>query len=231
MWKMKWNWIAWSVLRNQSLQMGEQIALTGFNTEFLFSLLSILEMTDLGNSTPAPPAEEVMKENEGTILKPKRVRRMTDEARALAAERMRKVNQERIDKSRIRREQEFAETEAKLKKKLEDVAAMKASIGVIKTKSKKIPPPQPPEAPAGAEIKAPKAPKKVVIKKPVVEESDEDSVDYGAKSDEESEEEVVYVAKKKAPKKEKTLLKERKSSTPAAAPAASAPAQSVYRFI
>lgn len=191
-------------------------------------------MADLGNSPPTPPVEEVMKENEGTILKPKRVRRMTDEARAVAAERMRKINQERIDKSRIRREQEFAETEEKLKKKLEDIAAMKASIGVIKTKSKKVPPPEPPpQAPAGAELKAPKAPKKVIVKKPVVEESDEDSVDYGAKSDEESEEEVVYVAKKKsaAPKKEKTLLKERKSSTPAAAPAAPAPAQSVYRFI
>jgi len=156
-----------------------------------------------------------------TPLKPKVKRNFTPEQRAALAERMRKVNEERVAKARVKNEAILEAKEAKTVAKLEEIKAKKEKV----TKAKEI-------------VASPETPKpkvKKVIKKTVVVQESSDSEEYADSTDGESEveEEVVYVQKKAkakpAPKaKPAKLMKEK-------APSQAAPKQAepkvVFKFI
>lgn len=161
-----------------------------------------------------------------TPLKPKIKRNFTPEQRAALAERMRKVNEERVAKARVKNEAILSAKEAKTEAKLEEIKAKKEKVAKAK------------EHPAVKEQTEPKPQKKVVkkvVKKVIVQESS-DSEDYAQSTDGESEkeEEVVYV-QKKAPKAPKAAPKPKaeklmKSKIPDAPKAAAAPAV-IFKFV
>jgi hypothetical protein len=172
-------------------------------------------MADNEPQEPAAPTEDT------TPLKPKVKRNFTPEQRAALAERMRKVNENRVARARVKNEAILEAKEAKTVAKLEEIKAKKEKVSKAK---KEVEPPV--EA-------TPKPKTKKVIKKVVVQESS-DSEDYADSTDEESEvEEVVYVQKKAAkpkaapkPKAEK-LMKEKAPSQPKAV----AEPKVVFRFV
>ena len=140
------------------------------------------------------------------ILKPKRTRTMTEEAKKQYAERMRKVNEDRCEKARLLNEATLEakekEIQMKTQAKLEQVAKKKEQIKAIR---EKVAPTEPKEEP----IAPPKGKKEKKQKQIVVYESS--STDQ--EDDDSSEEEIVYVAKKPSKKnsnRRETIVKPKK---------------------
>lgn len=67
--------------------------------------------------------------DEDTITKPKRTRRMSEETRKKMADHMRIINQERIEKARLKNTNELAMKEQRLKERLKEVEDKKNSVG------------------------------------------------------------------------------------------------------
>jgi hypothetical protein len=126
------------------------------------------------------------------ILKPKKPRKpLSDEIRQKRSEHMRRINEERIEKSRHKYEENLKKKEEEIQriaqKKLESVSKKKEKIQKIKQEK-------------GEETEAPKAPieppksrksrKQVIVELSSESESETDT----SRSDEE--EEIIYVAKK-----------------------------------
>jgi len=146
------------------------------------------------------------------ILKPKRTRTMTEDAKKQYAERMKKVNEDRCAKARIANEAvlEAKEKEIQMKNqaRLDLIAKKKEQIKLARDKKEPI---QPTQHPHHQEEKK-KRTKKVILE----DLSSEESTDYMDDDDEDSDssEEIVYVAKKsKKPKKEEKKQKERATSS------------------
>ena len=145
------------------------------------------------------------------ILKPKRTRTMTEDAKKQYAERMKKVNEDRCEKARLANEAvlEAKEKEIQVKNqsRLDLIAKKREQSKVAREKKVPTQPTQPPP---------PQEEKKKRTKKVILEESSsEESTDYmDDDEDSDSSEEIVYVAKKsKKPKKEEKKPKERSSSS------------------
>ena len=119
--------------------------------------------------------EEATTQVDETPLKPKRTRKVSDEQKIILAERMRKINQDRIAKARVANEAELDIKEQKIKEKLEKITSKKAVVSKEKEKNVEMVAPVAPAPPV----------KEKKVRKVYVEES-------------ESEEEVVYVKKPKA---------------------------------
>lgn len=159
-------------------------------------------------------------QSDDKILKPKRTRTMTEEAKKQYAERMRKVNEDRCEKARLQNEAilEAKEKEIQMRTqaKLEQVAKKKEQIKAAKEKRSLNEPTEPkapevtkeePKAEPKHEVK-PKGKKKQVV---VYESSSSDQEDDDDDSSEEEEEEIIYVAKKPSKKIVKqTIVKPKK---------------------
>lgn len=176
-------------------------------------------MADLGE--PATPPKPTEIQDEGTPLKPRRTRApMSEEKRQAAADNMRKINQNRIDKARAARsssiDERLEDVEKKAAAKIAKLHLEKSEIGVYNTKTKR-PPKDPTPAPAAASaspaptpVAAPKKPKKRTV---ILEESD--SEDYQDSGDETAEEQIIIQRRKpRVAKKEATIVKS-KSKIPA----------------
>ena len=166
--------------------------------------------------TPQPPSQE-----ENTpLMKPKRTRKLTEEQSKAQGERMRKINEERIEKARIASQQALEITEQKLKQKLEKVETKKAVVKKLK-EDKNVTEPEPKVEP---EPKAKQAPlKKQKARRIVVQESSDSEDYYEPETDGESddEEEIIYVTKTKPREKKQTITKakkEKKEYTPVRTP-------------
>jgi hypothetical protein len=171
--------------------------------------------------------ETAQEQQDEKILKPKRVRTMTEEAKKEQGDRMRKVNEVRCEKARLENEAKLEQIEREINMKalakLEQIKKKKEQIKNAKEKKKLIalpeqkmevavepaqPPPPPPSVPK--DKKQRKKYKKVVVES----SSSEDSMDYydnDGSTSSESECEIVYVAKKS---KSKTKDREKKLSKP-----------------
>lgn len=149
-------------------------------------------------ATPEEPSEP--------ITKPKRKHNISDEQRQALAERMRKVNQARIEKAKLANEATLLEKEKKVAAKLESIKEKKEKVREIKEKVETVQPTEPKKEP------------KKKTKKVVITESS-DSEDYG--------EEVVYVQKKVKPRSE-TMTKPKVAKS---APAVAEPPKCVYKFV
>lgn len=155
------------------------------------------------------PHEEPQ-EIEERITKPKRTRTITPEQKQILAERMRKVNEDRIAKAKMANETILAEKEAKARAKLETIQKKKEQVREIKEKKA--------VEPAPVKEKKEKKPRKIIV------QESSDSEDYG----EETETEVVYVSKKKP----QGLTKPKpKASAPKAPPAVVAEPRCVFKFV
>jgi hypothetical protein len=145
---------------------------------------------------------------------------MSEEKRQAAADNMRKINQNRIDKARAARsssiDERLEDVEKKAAAKIAKLHLEKSEIGVYNTKTKR-PPKDPTPAPAAASaspaptpVAAPKKPKKRTV---ILEESD--SEDYQDSGDETAEEQIIIQRRKpRVAKKEATIVKS-KSKIPA----------------
>lgn len=157
------------------------------------------------------PHEEPQ-EIEERITKPKRTRTITPEQKQILAERMRKVNEDRIAKAKMANETILAEKEAKARAKLETIQKKKEQVREIKEKKAVE------STPAPVKEKKEKKPRKIIV------QESSDSEDYG----EETETEVVYVSKKKP----QGLTKPKpKASAPKAPPAVVAEPRCVFKFV
>lgn len=108
-------------------------------------------MADLGE--PATPPKPTEIQDEGTPLKPRRTRApMSEEKRQAAADNMRKINQNRIDKARAARsssiDERLEDVEKKAAAKIAKLHLEKSEIGVYNTKTKR--PPQGPHSSSGS---------------------------------------------------------------------------------
>lgn len=156
------------------------------------------------------------------IMKPKRTRTITPEQKQILAERMRKVNEDRIAKAKVANETILQAKEEKVKARLETIQKKKDKIKELKAQVA----PVAPVAPVAQEqpIKE-KKPKKV--KKVIVQESS-DSEDYG----DETEEEVIYVTKPKSSlTKAKKEVKKQPEVKPYSATNITSEAKMVFKFI
>jgi hypothetical protein len=152
---------------------------------------------------------EAQEQADEKILKPKRTRTMTEEAKKQYAERMRKVNEDRCEKARLLNEATLnakeKEIQMKTQAKLEQVAKKKEQIKAIREKEEK-PLPSPSPSPS-AEVKEEPKPKKKTKQVIVYESSSSDQED----DDSSSEDEIIYVAKKPSKKNAKeTIVKPKK---------------------
>lgn len=156
------------------------------------------------------------------ILKPKRTRTMTEEAKKQYAERMRKVNEDRCEKARLQNEAilEAKEKEIQMKTqaKLEQVAKKKEQIKAIREKVAPTPKEEPKEEPKPKEKK-----KKQVV---VYESSSSDEED-----DDSSEEEIIYVAKKPSKKNAKETIVKPKKEKEVSQINALAPPKTTIKFL
>jgi hypothetical protein len=169
---------------------------------------------------PSEPEHPTVDE---TPLKPKVKKNFSDEHRAYLAERMKKVNEARVAKARVKNEAMLAAKEAKAEAKLEEIKQKKEKVKTakehpeVKAGEPAVPstirsanfdaqvatklPLAPPATPSLDNTKHKKEGtkvKKVIKKKTVVIQESSDSEDYAnSSSDSESEEEeVVYIQKK-----------------------------------
>ena len=164
---------------------------------------------------PDSAAEQPDNKAEEKILKPKRTRTMTEEAKKQYGDRMRKVNEDRCEKARLKSEELLALKEQMLKEKLEKVESKKQQVRKLKEEKKNVP--DVPAPLSKATVSEANPLKKQKAKRIVVQESS-DSDDYfeGETDGESSEEEVVYVAKSKSKrhlseaKKPQTITKAKK---------------------
>ena len=123
-------------------------------------------------------SDEAIQQIDETPLKPKRTRKVSEEQKIILAERMRKVNEDRISKAKVANEVILDVKEKQMKEKLEKIAIKKEKTKeAVSKEAKKV------EATVSSVEPPPVKEKKV--RKVYVEES-------------ESEEEIVYVTKPKA---------------------------------
>ena len=204
--------------------------------------------------------EPTQDDNDVNILKPKRIRTMTEDAKKQQGDRMRKVNAERCEKARLLNEAVLEakekEIQTRTQAKLELVARKKELIKQAKQKNliplpeKKVelaqeceptqPPPPPPPPTDDPKVKK----QRKRVKKVIVEESSssEDSMDYmddDSSCSTESECEIVYVAKKNKSKtknrakplsKSNTIVKEKKPKTQIQQPIQEVP-KTIIKFL
>lgn len=194
-------------------------------------------MDDLDKTTPPPESEQT--DEEKPFLKPKAKRQISEERRKEMSERMKRINQERIDKAREARKGELELKEQRKLAELERIRERRALTEIsvehsLKSHKKLKAEGLIEDVPEKVKTKVEKKPKKAPV---VVYESESESDDYegGAKDGEESEEEVLIVKKKKSTKSpEQPILKAkgrpRKDTTPEAV-APPAPSKPVIRFI
>ena len=175
--------------------------------------------------------EPTQDDNDVNILKPKRIRTMTEEAKKEQGDRMRKVNAERCEKARLLNEAVLEakekEIQTRTQAKLELVARKKELIKQAKQKNliplpeKKVelaqetPPPAPTDDPK--DKKQRKRVKKVIVES----SSSEDSMDYydnDSSASSESECEIVYVAKKNKSKTKNREKAKQQSAKPLSKP-------------
>jgi hypothetical protein len=155
-------------------------------------------------------SDEPQEHKDENILKPKRTRTMTEEAKKQYAERMKKVNEDRCEKARIANEAvlEAKEKEIQMKNqaRLDLISKKKEQIKVAREKNQT----DKPLPHLQEELKKRKT-KKVILE----DSSSEESTDYMDDDDDsDSSEEIVYVAKKsKKPKKEEKKPKERATTS------------------
>jgi hypothetical protein len=157
-----------------------------------------------------PPAESQSQDDNTPLMKPKRTRTMTPEAKQQYAERMRKVNQDRCEKARLKSEETLALKEQKLKEKMEQIESKKQQVKKLK-EDKQLVEPNVPDTPEPKPVKD-KPLKKQKARRIVVQESS-DSDDYynDDVSSSSGEDEVIYVAKKpKKQPKPQTITKAKK---------------------
>jgi hypothetical protein len=136
--------------------------------------------------------EEPVNQVEETPLKPKRTRKVSEEQKIVLADRMRKVNEDRIAKAKAANVAELDIKEQKMKEKLEKIVTKKEAVTKPKVKKEE---PVAPVAPV-----APTQVKEKKVRKVYVEESESE------------EEEIVYVTKPKA--KPKAPVAQPKATVP-----------------
>jgi len=167
------------------------------------------------------PAELPSQEEDTPLMKPKRTRRLTEEQSKAQAERMKKVNEERIKKAQLASAEALALKEQKLKEKLEKVETKKQQVKGLLSEAKKskalgdvgetknVPAPLSEAKPL--KDKPVKMSKQNARRIVVQESSDSDDYFEGETDTESSEEEVIYVAKKpKRQQKPQTITKAKK---------------------
>ena len=150
---------------------------------------------------PQAPAED-----NTPLMKPKRTRKLTEEQSKAQGDRMRKINQERIEKAKIASQQALALQEQKLKEKLEKVESKKAVVKKLK-EDKNVTEPEPKVEPQK------QAPLKKQKARRIVVQQSSDSEDYfegetDGESDEEDE--IIYVAKTKPREKKREMITKQK---------------------
>jgi hypothetical protein len=159
-----------------------------------------------------PPVETQSQDDNTPLMKPKRTRTMTEEAKKQYAERMKKVNEERIKKAQLASAEALALKEQKLKEKLEKVETKKQQVKKLKEdedyKEKQVVPPEGVPAPLKKD-KPVKISKQKARRIVVQESSDSDDYFEGETDGESSDTEVIYVAKSKS-KKQSTITKAKK---------------------
>jgi hypothetical protein len=186
-------------------------------------------MTDI--ETPVQIPETVADEQ---ILKPKRQRKPYDPAvREKMAENMRRINAERLEKARIRSEQNLdkkqEEIMQKAQKKLDAVSKKKAVVQKIKEEkgipeSKPEPEPEPEPKPKSAK----RSKKQVIVELSSESETDSDS------SSSSDEEDIIYVSKKKPRKKSKkdrSIVKPKQNKKPKSIPEQDSHPKTIIKFI
>jgi hypothetical protein len=192
-------------------------------------------MDDLEKTIPPPESDN--SDEQKPFLKPKAKRVISEERRKEMSERMRRINQERIDKARAARKGELDLKEQRKIAELERIRERKeltdVSIRDSLKSREKLAREQPVAEAKPTPVKEVKAkPEKKPKKAPVVvyeSESESDDYENGENDDgEESEEEVLIVKKKKTAKPE--VLKP-KPKPPKAPAEPVAPPKPVIRFI
>lgn len=173
-------------------------------------------MADLENTTEPPESEEPSEPV--PFLKPKPKRQISEEHRKMLSERMKRVNQERIDRAREARKSELDLKEQRKLDELERIRERKALADVSVRETKKARETLKREAEERGELPKvetkPKAKPTPKAKSPkVIYESESESDDYETRQDDdeddESEEEVLIVKKKRQPKAEQPILKQK----------------------
>jgi hypothetical protein len=170
------------------------------------------------------------------ILKPKKPRKPYDPAvREKMAENMRRINAERLEKARIRSEQNLDKKQdeiiQKAQKKLDAVSKKKAVVQKIK-EEKGIPDvlPQPPQPEPEPKPKSAKRSKKQVI----VELSSESETDSDSSSSSD-EEDIIYVSKKKPRKqssrKDRSIVKPKQNKKTESIPEQDSHPKTIIKFI
>ena len=155
--------------------------------------------------TPQPPQED-----NTPLMKPKRTRKLTEEQSKAQAERMRKVNEERIEKARLASQDALALQEQKLKAKLDKVESKKQVVKKLKEDKNMTEPESEPKV-EKRDYKEPPL-KKQRARRIVVQESSDSEDYYEGQTDNESDEdeEVIYVTKSKPREKKQTITKAKK---------------------